>query len=218
MDYLSTLYSRKEKPKTNYPKFLVKYLFDKYIINSNKIFLETGCGRGDLLYEFKKYGLKVMGTDLLKSAGNDYPDIEVIENNIENEKLPYDNNSIDVIFSKSFVEHLYNPKLFFDEAYRVLKSGGIIITLTPDWEVQTRKFFDDWTHKTPFTKETMKNLYKVSDFEIVEIKYFKQLPILWDNTILYKLSNLVAFFIRERESSKLRWIRERQILGIAKKK
>ena len=105
---------------------------------------------GDLLEEFRKLNLKVIGTDLLESAGKDYPLLKVFQNNIEKEALPFRSESVDIIFSKSFVEHLYNPKLFFDEAYRVLKKGGKLITLTPDWEVQTKKFYDDWTHKTRF--------------------------------------------------------------------
>tara|TARA_B100000989_G_C19530186_1_gene469207 strand:+ start:868 stop:1521 length:654 start_codon:yes stop_codon:yes gene_type:complete len=214
LDYLSTLYSRKDKPKTKYPSILAKYLFKKYIKDSNKSFLETGCGRGDLLEEFRKLNLNVIGTDLLESAGKDYPLLTVFQNNIEKDALPFRTESIDIIFSKSFVEHLYNPKLFFDEAYRVLKKEGMLITLTPDWEVQTKKFYDDWTHKTPFSKETMKNLYKVSNFKELEISYFKQLPWLWENKFLFFLSNIVSPFIREREKTNLRWVRERQILGI----
>ena len=65
MDYLSTVYSREEKPKTKYPKLLAEYIFNNFIGSTNKNLLETGCGRGDLLEEFRKIGLKVKGTDLL---------------------------------------------------------------------------------------------------------------------------------------------------------
>lgn len=214
MDYLSTVYSREEKPKTKYPKLLAEYIFNNFIGSTNKNLLETGCGRGDLLEEFRKIGLKVKGTDLLANAGSEYQNLEILKNNIEQEKLPFEDNSFDVIFSKSFVEHLYKPDIFFNESMRLLKKNGILITLTPDWEVQVKKFYDDWTHKTPFTKVTLKNLYKVSGFRNIQIDYFKQLPILWKSKILYKASNLISPFISEREKSKLRWIRERQILGI----
>lgn len=217
MDYLSTIYSRKNKPKTKYPNLLAQYLYKNYIISNKKFLLETGCGRGDLLEEFRKIGIKVRGTDLLESAGNEYPKLKIFKNNIEKEKLPFVDECFDVVFSKSFVEHLYNPEIFFKESMRVLKKGGVLITLTPDWEVQTHKFFDDWTHKTPFTKITMNNLYEVSGFKEIKIEYFKQLPILWESSLLKKLSNLIAPLIKERENSKLRWIRERQILGIGKK-
>ena len=106
MDYLSTIYSRKNKPKTKYPNLLAQYLYKKYIISNKKILLETGCGRGDLLEEFRKIGIKVKGTDLLESAGNEYPKLEILKNNIEKEKLPFIDEYFDVVFSKSFVENI----------------------------------------------------------------------------------------------------------------
>ena len=218
MDYLSTVYSRLERPKTKYPKKLAYKLFKDYIKRKNCNFLEVGCGNCDLLNEFSKIGLDVVGTDLLKSAGREYPHIKVFQNNIEQEKLPFSDESIDFIFSKSVVEHIYNPQIYFEETYRVLKKGGALITLTPDWEVQKNKFFDDWTHKTPFSIVTMERLYNLAGFKFNEVKYFKQLPILWNNKLLSFISNMLAPFIMEREKSKLRWIRERQILGIGFKK
>ena len=214
MDYLSIVYSRDKKPKTKYPSKLAYYLFKKFIKDSNKKFLEIGCGNCDLLSEFKSIGLEVTGTDLLKSAGKDYHDINIIQNNIEKQPLPFPDETFDCIFSKSVVEHIYNPQSYFTEAKRVLKKNGVLITLTPDWEVQKNKFFDDWTHKTPFSKVTMERLYYLSEFRSIEINYFKQLPILWENKTLNFLSNLLAPLIMEREESKLRWIRERQILGV----
>jgi len=213
MDYLSIVYDRYSKPKTKYPALLAKEIFKRFEIKKGFSFLEIGCGNGDLLNEFSQLGLNVTGTDLLSSAAIDYPKIKLVQNNIEKEPLPFADNCFDVIFSKSVVEHIYNPDIFFKEAIRVLKPGGLLLTLTPDWEVQTKKFYDDWTHKTPFTKVTMERLYLLSGFVSIEVSYFKQLPILWQNMFLLKISNLIAPFIRERETSKLRWIRERQILG-----
>ena len=69
----------------------------------------------------------------------DYPKIKLVQNNIEKEPLPFADNCFDVIFSKSVVEHIYNPDIFFKEAIRVLKPG-LLLTLTPDWEVKQRNF------------------------------------------------------------------------------
>tara|TARA_B100000212_G_C27181366_1_gene450450 strand:+ start:23 stop:679 length:657 start_codon:yes stop_codon:yes gene_type:complete len=218
MDYLSIVYDRNLKPKTNYPSLLAKEIFRRFNFAKGNSFLEIGCGNGDLLNEFALLGLEVSGTDLLASAANDYPYLILKKNNIEKEPLPFKENIFNIVFSKSVVEHIYNPECFFNEALRVLKPGGMLITLTPDWEMQTKKFFDDWTHKTPFTKVTMQRLYSVAGFKSLKIEYFKQLPILWKSNFLLKTSNLLAPFIRERESTKLRWIRERQILGCGFKK
>jgi len=50
------------------------------------------------------------------------------------EKLPFKNNSVDVIYSCHMIEHLDRDEvgLFLNEAFRVLKSGGIIRLVVPD--------------------------------------------------------------------------------------
>ena len=50
----------------------------------------------------------------------------------KNEKLPYEDNFL-MYLLKSFIEHFYYPENF-NEFYRILKPGGIIISLTPDWK------------------------------------------------------------------------------------
>ena len=48
--------------------------------------------------------------------------------------LPFNNNSIDNIYTSHFVEHLYrsHAQLFFEEAFRTLKKGGILRISVPD--------------------------------------------------------------------------------------
>ena len=48
--------------------------------------------------------------------------------------LPFDDNSVDFIFSEHFIEHLTKNEGigFFNECYRVLKPGGVVRTSTFD--------------------------------------------------------------------------------------
>ena len=45
--------------------------------------------------------------------------------------LPFADNTIDCVISNAVLEHVTEPDLFVQEAYRVLKPGGIIITGVP---------------------------------------------------------------------------------------
>ena len=128
------------------------------------------------------------------------------------------NDSVDVIFSKSFIEHLTNPDNFFSEAYRILKPGGKILTLVPDWESNIKIYFDDHTHKTPFTIFSLKDAYEMHGFKNINCSLFRQLPILWKFPILNIISKIISPFISHRSSIKfLRWSKELMIIGIGEK-
>ncbi|OGH92794.1 MAG: hypothetical protein A2563_03950 [Candidatus Magasanikbacteria bacterium RIFOXYD1_FULL_40_23] len=43
------------------------------------------------------------------------------------ESLPFENNTFDIVTAAFLIVHLKNPTRFFDEAYRVLKDGGILV-------------------------------------------------------------------------------------------
>ena len=50
----------------------------------------------------------------------------------------------------------------FKEAYRVLKPSGILINLTPEWKYIYKSFYDDYTHRTPFTKKSLEDIHRHS--------------------------------------------------------
>jgi predicted SAM-dependent methyltransferase len=57
-------------------------------------------------------------------------------------RLPFDNNSFDVVYHSQFIEHL-TPNVglkFLHECYRILKPGGILRVVTPDLENQAIEY------------------------------------------------------------------------------
>ena len=180
--------------------------------------LEPGCGRGEFLSHFQNLGLDVVGVDISEEAQDFGHDFKVKICDVENENLPFDSDTFDVIYSKSFIEHLYYPEKYLKEAYRVLKPGGLLLTLVPDWESNYKTYFDDFTHRTPFTKVALRDAYQMFGFKDVEVFKFRQLPILWRYPFLNYISIAVAPFVPVRTRTKIfRWSRELMLVGAGRK-
>ena len=127
-------------------------------------------------------------------------------------------NSIDIIYSKSFIEHLANPDNFLKESFRVLKPGGILLTLVPDWESNYRTYYDDYTHKTPFTIISLRDSYRIHGFKNVDTIKFRQLPIVWRFPLINYFCAAISPFVPVRTKNKfLRWSRELMLIGSGRK-
>jgi len=212
--YLSVVYDEGSHPYTEYPKKLCHYLFQSFKLQPGMKMLEPGCGRGEFLRNFQELGLDVYGVDISEEAkefSTSYP-VDICD--VENEVLPFEDSTFDVIYSKSFIEHLYYPERFLKEAYRVLKPGGKLITLVPDWESNYKIYFDDFTHRTPFTNISLSDAYKMYEFSDVSVYKFRQLPLLWKYPSLNYLSAMISPFVPARTTTKfLRWSRELMLVG-----
>mgnify|MGYP001219497875 CR=1 FL=1 len=216
--YIATKYDEKSHPYTTYPDKLCQYLFKTFEMKGGMKLLEPGCGRCEFLQGFKKLNMVVDGVDISDEAKSFTKDIDIQICNIENTSLPYDDETFDIVFSKSFIEHLHNPEIYMKESLRVLKPGGILLTLTPDWESNYMKFYDDYTHRTPFTKISLHDIYKINNFNKIQIIKFRQLPIVWRFPILNYFCAMISPFIPVRTSNKfLRWSREIMLIGVGKK-
>jgi ubiquinone/menaquinone biosynthesis C-methylase UbiE len=210
--YIDVVYSANKKPFSSYPEKLINHLTKKYNLKKNSKILELGCGRGEFLNEFTKLGMSGYGIDLSNYADNFCKNAEIKVVDITKEDVPYPDNSFDVVFSKSFIEHFYYPEEIFKEAYRVLKPSGILINLTPEWNYIYKSFYDDYTHRTPFTKKSLEDIYLVCGFKNVKVKSFKQLPILWSNNHFIKIifsifSEITRILIPDYFRTKNKWFR-----------
>ncbi len=176
-DYVSIVYTEEERPFTKYPDQLAKYLGLRFDMKAGQKLLDVGCGRGDFLRGFIRYGLECYGVDQTTSAQKICPEAEIKVADLER-KLPYEDNTFDFVYSKSVIEHFYYPEKLAAEMYRVLRPGGLLIALTPDWEKVYQVFFKDYTHRTPFTSTSLNYFLKIHRFENVQVEQFRQLPIL----------------------------------------
>lgn len=218
-DYLKVVYDEGVRPYTDYPSKLITYLFQRFGMKPGMKILEPGCGRGEFLRVFKSLGMDAVGLDRSEESREllDEDSIELSLCDVESDTgLPFPDNSFDVIYNKSFMEHLNHPDIFLSEAYRVLKPGGMILCLIPDWESQYRTYFDDFTHRTPFTKPSLRDILKICEFENVNVTKFRQLPVVWRYPLLNYFCAAISPFIPVRVENKFfRWSRELMLLGCA---
>lgn len=106
--------------------------------SSHFYLLEVGCGPGYFLRCMEEWfpnsaltGLDVEQS-LLDFAASSLRDVHLCLSDGKN--LPFDDNAFDVVCSFQVVEHLEEPELFFHEAARVLRPGGLLFLSTPNPE------------------------------------------------------------------------------------
>jgi SAM-dependent methyltransferase len=219
-DYLRVMYSDRKRPFSNYPFELANHLIRRFKIASSSSILDVGCGRGDMLQAFSASSLRPTGVDLSDMAAGNISGVQVTTANFEIEPLPFEQESFDVVFSKSVVEHLNRPEKLMQEMHRVAKPGGLVITMCPSWEHQWKIFYSDYTHKTPITRVSLVTLKEVSGLEDINVEYFRQLPILWSQPWLKPLATVTRILVPQKLAARSKWVRfskEIMLIGVGRK-
>lgn len=121
----------------------VPHFFDKAIkelANGNTSYkiLDFGSGAGKLIQSLRKLGYEAYGCDInpcgLSPEINGY--LKPIE--MTPYRLPYEDNSFDIVVSTSVLEHALNTEECFQEIHRVLKPGGHAMHILPSkWYLPT---------------------------------------------------------------------------------
>jgi len=151
-----------------------------------------GCGRGDHLKAFSKLGYDVAGLDISQSSSDMCPEFDVKIIDIACEELPFEKESFDFIFSKSVIEHTYQPAIVFDKMLSAMKPGGKAVVMTPSWRHTYKNFYMEYTHVKPFTKESLYDAMRMAGYENVTADYFYQLPFLWKHKWLKPFVKLLG--------------------------
>jgi len=221
-NYISVIYDEKRTPRTEYPAKLAAYLFNRFHMHSGDKLLEIGCGRGEFIQAFQNLGLDCSAIDMADCKMDTAVNIPVQRVDVSKEPLPYKDNTFDVVYHKSLLEHLFSPEHLIKETRRVLKPGGSVVILTPDWRSQMEVFYEDHTHVKPYDKTALQDLLKIYGFSSVQTELFYQLPVLWRFPLLKMFSKMLQIFISTPLARKLteisrikffRWSVELMVLG-----
>ena len=95
--------------------------------NPKAVLLDAGCWDGQSTLKYARaIGTKnAIGLELVKSAAEKARQKTVKARIADlNKKMPLKSNGVDVIVANHVIEHLYNPHVFVEQLYRVLKPGG----------------------------------------------------------------------------------------------
>jgi len=151
--------------KTKSPWILQK-IEEHGLLSGNTKLLDVGCGAGFLSNELAKHNLQVTGVDLstesLTVAANYDITKKVTYQTADAYRLPFPDQSFDVLTAMDFLEHVEKPDQVIREFSRVLKPGGLFIFHTFNRNILAHLViikFVEW-----IVKNTPKNLHVIRLF------------------------------------------------------
>ena len=101
------------------------------VLRPHHVLLDAGCGSDlPLLKQYEARTALAVGLDLETPRLRPEGRVRVLVSDLG--QIPLASNSVDVIISRSVVEHLENPIHVFQELHRVLRSRGKIVFTTPN--------------------------------------------------------------------------------------
>jgi len=133
--------------------------FKEIKLPENAKILDVGCGSGTLAHFWKEQGYDVTGLDIsdksLEITSN--KGVYCVKGDVT-KKLPFDDNTFDLVYSDGLLEHFVNPKPILEEIFRVSKR--YVLTMVP------RISLYNWAHNLLLRPPKE---YKKKDHEWVEL-------------------------------------------------
>ena len=166
------------------------------LLHTDDTLLDAGCGRNaPVLQKYKSKARRLIGIELMALS----PSVEGIESyQTDLATLPLEDGCVDMVMSRSVMEHIEDPLRVYRELNRILKPGGHFVFLTANlWDyaaiiasvVPNR--FHPWivaktegraeedvfpTRYRTNTRAAVRHWATATGFEIVSFRYLGQYP------------------------------------------
>ncbi|MGF1679360.1 MAG: class I SAM-dependent methyltransferase [Candidatus Methylacidiphilales bacterium] len=200
---LEVLYGKRFSDTCAYRKkvwrILIPHFFQRYIQKDARV-LDLGCGYGEFINQVD--AIEKFGLDLNPESGAHLdPAVKWLQcRSTDDWGIPAD--SLDVVFTSNFFEHLRNKEdleLTIDRVIKHLKPGGRLIAMGPNINRVHGAYWDFWDHHLPLTELSLAEVLemkclivenKVKSFlpytmvgkrpvPLVFVKAYLKLPMLW---------------------------------------
>ena len=140
--------------------------------------LEVGCGDGSRLARIRELGWEVVGQDVdgkaMERARANYG-LTVFLGDLQN--LSFEQDLFDAVIMNHVIEHVPDPVALLTECCRILKPGGILISITPNSESFGHSYFkrywmglDPPRHLFLFSRNNLDLVVRKAGFANVRIR------------------------------------------------
>lgn len=167
--------------------FIAYKISDIFLLDAKQhvkgVVYDLGCGDGFYKDWLLESADSYIGVDWASSLHETNADIVCDLN----KPLPIQENSADVVFTLSTMEHLYDPKQFLTECRRILREGGTLILQVP---------FMWWVHEAPhdyyrYTNYGLSFLLEQAGFKNIIVKPQSGFWVMWTLKLNYQMQRLI---------------------------
>jgi 2-polyprenyl-6-hydroxyphenyl methylase/3-demethylubiquinone-9 3-methyltransferase len=170
-------------------------------IPSGASVIDLGCGNGSLLATFRERGWQLTGVDFSPSgievARKAFPGIRFELGDATEDLARFGYGTYDLVISTETIEHIFLPRKYSQNCFRLLKPGGVLVMSTPfhgyiknlgssllgAWDSHWAPLWD-YGHIKFWSPVTLGQLLYESGFENVEWRGAGRFPYAWKAMIL----------------------------------
>ncbi len=151
-------------------RVLIDAWFHRYVDDAEAV-LDLGCGWGPFINQINvpiRYGL-----DLNPDARNHLAEGVTLLEQPADAPWPLEENSLDLVFSSNFLEHLPNREAVtrtLAEALRCLRPGGQLVLMGPNIKYVGGAYWDFFDHYVPLTEASLVEATELVGFRSVSAR------------------------------------------------
>jgi ubiquinone/menaquinone biosynthesis C-methylase UbiE len=210
---------------SNEDEFTETLKYIKRYAPAGKKILDIGCGNGISCISFARTGYEVtavepdpsktIGAGAIRNLKKHYEldNIEVIEAYAED--ISFESESFDIVYIRQAMHHANNLQKFISECSRVLKKGGLLITIRDhvifgqkdkDWFLKTHPLHKYYGGENAYTAKEYENAMTVSNLHVeLKLKYYDSVINYFPTTKeqLAKRENNALICLKENLKNKL---------------
>jgi 2-polyprenyl-3-methyl-5-hydroxy-6-metoxy-1,4-benzoquinol methylase len=139
--------------------------------------LDVGCGAGDFLAQMRQAGWVVEGQEVDPEAAAHARSLHGFTVHLGSlEELGIEENTFDAVTMNHVIEHVHDPVALLAECQRILKPGGVLVSITPNVESFSHQVFQsDWVgmdrprHLHLFSARTMEEAARRAGLRSCEV-------------------------------------------------